>query len=529
MNMVLVNFVSYYATQVRAALGGLSQDVVDELTDGLEADLIDAMSDGETEVSAQDITLNHLIERFGKPSRYAEELVSAAGIDAQVTEPVGKAPKQSLVRKANRAARKSGSKAINVLNAQSWWPAVREFLIELRPVWWVLRALPVYAFFAVLEKPTRQLIPRDLPHWLFLTVLVVFSVLLGRHVVAGKVKGNWTKALWALNAVAVVALLPMIATYSSYDSRSFNNGYNGGYNNGYNDGRSEAQALGQGSGPQVVAPPGFLTNGGQDYFVYDSSGALVPDARIISNSGDPVQPGAYPVRLSMADGQLAISNFQLDEFGAIVLNTYPNGFTAVSENQYCSSEAAEFWSQLKSEAEVGVLDPASTDSTIAYKYTDADEFGFMYFGQSATGTQQEGCYLGIKIPTDQSAPAAPLTRLPKLGAASQEETPAEGTDQSPSTDGSEDSPQPSGEPTEPSAEDTTKPSTEPEKLDGAALDTKLAELKKALEEAKTAKDEAKVKEINALIADVNKQKADLEKAEQDKSGQDKPETPASKE
>lgn len=79
MNTLLINFVAYYATQVRAQLTDLSAEVIDDLTDGLEADLMDAMQETRGGEPTSDPTLNDLIERFGQPKSYAHELRTAAG------------------------------------------------------------------------------------------------------------------------------------------------------------------------------------------------------------------------------------------------------------------------------------------------------------------------------------------------------------------------------------------------------------------------------------------------------------------
>ena len=83
MNTLLVNFVAYYATQVRAQLTDLSAQVIDDLTDGLEADLMDTMQETRGGEPSGDLTLNGLIERFGQPKSYAHELRTAAGFEPQ--------------------------------------------------------------------------------------------------------------------------------------------------------------------------------------------------------------------------------------------------------------------------------------------------------------------------------------------------------------------------------------------------------------------------------------------------------------
>jgi len=107
-NTVLVNYVSYFAAQVRGALADLSTEVVDDLTEGLEADLIDAMSEDPKAKSAEDLTLNDLIERFGKPTDYASELRGAAGLETGPiveNQPVRRTVKRSRVVKPSRTVK----------------------------------------------------------------------------------------------------------------------------------------------------------------------------------------------------------------------------------------------------------------------------------------------------------------------------------------------------------------------------------------------------------------------------------------
>jgi hypothetical protein len=150
MNMVLVNYVSYYATQVRGFLKGLSPEVVEELTGGLEADLIEAMSEN-TEVSdTSDITLNDLIARFGTPEAYARELCESAGVDFDGAKAAGQMPVSGALRSKSRNPFKrfgawiaSLVAAVIGLGARAqgikFSPAVVKFLTEMRPAWWFVR------------------------------------------------------------------------------------------------------------------------------------------------------------------------------------------------------------------------------------------------------------------------------------------------------------------------------------------------------------------------------------------------------
>ena len=109
-----------YARQVRAALADVPAAQLAELLEDLEAHLVEVAAEG-----GEPLTV-----RLGPPAEYAAELRRAAGL-AEPAVPVDR-PVPGW-----RAELGAG---VDRLQASPAYGAVREFLPELRPAWWVLRA-----------------------------------------------------------------------------------------------------------------------------------------------------------------------------------------------------------------------------------------------------------------------------------------------------------------------------------------------------------------------------------------------------
>jgi hypothetical protein len=177
--------VTDYVVAVRAQLDDLTDDELDELTGGLEADLDDAL--GETPVAGRTPR-----EEFGSPAAYAAELRAAAGLSPRADER-GRHGAEA-VRDRLRAGR-------DRVREHPQWPVIRDFLLCVRPAWWVLRALlAVYVIRQVLFDPATAVV------WVLLGVAIVVSVQLGRCGVAER-GAAWRVAIGLGNAVAVLVLL----------------------------------------------------------------------------------------------------------------------------------------------------------------------------------------------------------------------------------------------------------------------------------------------------------------------------------
>ena len=109
--------VATYAASVRAALPDLPSDQAAVLLEDLE----DHLREIAAEAGAT------LTERLGPPEQYAQELRAAYG----ATSASPRRPDPSF---------RDFRRAVAWVTSSAWYREVREFLPELRPAWWVLRA-----------------------------------------------------------------------------------------------------------------------------------------------------------------------------------------------------------------------------------------------------------------------------------------------------------------------------------------------------------------------------------------------------
>jgi hypothetical protein len=257
--------VGEYAASVRRHLADLPADQVDDLTDGLEADLADALADDAGDGGDR----RDLAQRFGPPADYALELRSAAGLPDP--GPAAPAARPSDLSRLVTAVRSRARAAGAALDRQPWWPAVRNFLVVLRPVWWLLRAWSVYQVLVVVSGSRSSWVPYDLGTVLLFTVLAILSVQWGR--------GYWLPRrlgrLPVATSVAAVVLLPVAV------SEARNGETQGAFESGYD----QAYAY------QEPQQDGVWVDGMQvsNLFVYDSAGNPLDDVQVYDDRGRAVQ------------------------------------------------------------------------------------------------------------------------------------------------------------------------------------------------------------------------------------------------
>lgn len=236
--------VTAYVGEVRRHLADLPPDVIEELTGGLDADLGDLAAES-------DAPLEH---RLGPASAYADELRAAAELPPR---PPASGPRIGPLDRL----RSDVDDLHRVLAAQSWWPATRDFLIAVRPAWWVARALlAVWLVACVMRGPGFHR-----STWLVAAVAVVVSVELGR--------GRWPqKPVEVLTAIGnVVAVMVLVGFVSSQSL-------------GGSDLGGEREYVG---GP----PTGVLQHDGStvtNLFAYDSHGRPLSGVQLFDQDGNPV-------------------------------------------------------------------------------------------------------------------------------------------------------------------------------------------------------------------------------------------------
>lgn len=245
-----------FALQVRAHLSDLSPEAVDELTDGLAADIAERLAvGGDLEASA-----------LGSAEDYAAELRQAAWLPPriEVGDELEQAPKPTVRdRWAAFVASWHAMWDRNTVARQ-----LRDFLVAVRPVWWILRALIggvlLFAFFVFNEVT------------LIMTLaMVIVSIQWGRGAWAPNLFWVWLRRLANLLALVSMPLATMwvadtvmTAAHTSSDSSM----------------PGPAEVIYQRS-------PGLSLDDGLSFsnvFAYDCNGDLLDGVRLFTDQGTPI-------------------------------------------------------------------------------------------------------------------------------------------------------------------------------------------------------------------------------------------------
>lgn len=181
--------VAAFAAAIRTYLDDLPAEDVDDLTGGLEADLLEQASD-------QDGALT-----LGDPELYAAELRASAGFP----ERRALVPPKRRWRDAVADARAALVRRIRATPVGAW---LTDFVIALRPVWWLLRGWAVYEL-ATLVAGKFSMDPLTPSRWPFLLAAVLVSVQWGR----GKwLPTSWLKTVRTLVSIVTAIALPFLLT-----------------------------------------------------------------------------------------------------------------------------------------------------------------------------------------------------------------------------------------------------------------------------------------------------------------------------
>lgn len=248
-----------YVAAVRAELDDLTRDEIEELTGGLEADLADALQNQEAAP----------VVMFGAPADYAAELRSAAGLPPRrVRGGQGFGSPQTVAL----GLREVRDRAMAWLIAWEWWPDVRDFVLTLRSVWWLLRGYIAYQFADQLITDAKQALPYSAVTWSVLVLLMVGSLELGRrsHAQRGPrvliAAGNALTLLLVL--VAMIDSVSTPGTYFADRDRTFTT--------------------------VITQPPdkGLFNAGYQvvNVFPYDKNGQPLKDVQLFDDRGRPIAP-----------------------------------------------------------------------------------------------------------------------------------------------------------------------------------------------------------------------------------------------
>jgi hypothetical protein len=182
-----------FVREVRAALDDLAPEEVDELTEGLAADLSEGVDESPS---------------LGDPAAYAAELRAAAGLPPR--EP---RPDPSALATVATLDRRALDAAGAWLARQGWWPPVRDFLVDLRPAWWVARGWAFWELVRPVEVAMGSVLPTTTASAAVLALFVVASAQFGRR--TRDARGGRRVVVTAVNVVAVLCLVPALTVATS--------------------------------------------------------------------------------------------------------------------------------------------------------------------------------------------------------------------------------------------------------------------------------------------------------------------------
>ncbi|MFG1609872.1 HAAS signaling domain-containing protein [Actinoplanes sp. NPDC049265] len=259
MNATDTDEITAYVEAVSTALAGLPEEV----REGLLEDLPEHLA----EVVADDI--GTLAERLGPPAVYAAELLASAGYVGGGFPDPPPAPRRLGPLRRARASLGSRLRELDTSSGPLFGkPRASDFLIQLRPAWWVLRG---YLFAMVLASALGDgsqigLLPRvggsDLVALGLLGACVVVSIWFGRR------RFTMKRPVRLVHTVATgVLVLIGLVGFADIDQT---NRYDPYMNAGYSD------------------PYGNV----RDVFVYDREGNLVEGARLLDQDGQPIRLGS---------------------------------------------------------------------------------------------------------------------------------------------------------------------------------------------------------------------------------------------
>ncbi|MGL5828284.1 MAG: hypothetical protein ACRC0L_01785 [Angustibacter sp.] len=285
--IIISTEVDEYFRAVQSRRDDLSPGVMEELTGGLAADLSDVAAESE----------DALASRLGPAADYADELRAAAGLPPRAT---------GVTRGTWRGTWDSVRSGITL---HPRYPAAKALAIELRPLWWVLRAgagtvllLTLFGFYRILSMSSV----------LLFALLAGVSIALGRREAA--LPGRARFGMRMINGGAALLCLWVFVLFlgSSWVSGSGSYAFSGP------------------DDPYVgVATPveGIWVNGERVYnvFAYDAEGKLINQAQLFDQNGRPI---AYRIPESeyYTYGSEPKWEATYDAFGKSLTNIFPRNF-----------------------------------------------------------------------------------------------------------------------------------------------------------------------------------------------------------
>ena len=248
-----------YLAAVSRELADLPADERDDLLEDLDSHLHEVIAEGE----------GTLEQRLGPPEQYAAELRASAGLSSS---------ERSTASVLHRAVTSMSASAMWRRTAEHpWTRATLEFLPQLRPAWWIVRAWLAVGIIAGVYRAHgfngggitdlyrgSGLWPRGFSHTyvgvILLVIAIPISIQLGRRSLRGSAR--WL--VIAGNALAIALVLPALSALNS-------------------------QTYIVDSG-QSVPTDGLFDNGNQvtNIYPYDAQGRPLDHMRLFDQNGQPL-------------------------------------------------------------------------------------------------------------------------------------------------------------------------------------------------------------------------------------------------
>jgi hypothetical protein len=296
--------VAEYLDALRAELADLAPEERDDLLSEVEPSLLEAAADDDEPIAA----------RLGPAADFAADLRASAGLPP-APHAAGAPPRTGLRATLRElAARPAVTRTASVLR-------------ELAPVWWIARAYVAVAALAMLtgqgpadvaEFARYSEVPRLGSLGVGLLVLALAAVgSVAAGIAARRHPGRHRGALIAVNAVLVVAAIPVVDGLLEAESQQF-----------------PAGAYYQAFTAPPPEQPGLHYDGValDNVYAYDRAGRLLQDVRLYDSHGRPLDWGANfanPDRRPVTDAE-----------GAPVLNAFPVRYFEPGTNRVADPEAA---------------------------------------------------------------------------------------------------------------------------------------------------------------------------------------------
>jgi hypothetical protein len=283
-----------YLDAVKAQLDDLPEDDRDELLEDLEEHLLEVAAEGD----------GTLEQRLGPPAAYAEELRASAGLPSR-DQVLARRPAQRI---AERLTHSGFWRSSMRLAGSTQARAIREFLVELQPGWWVLRGYLAVVAPAIITSggTARENVPFPAisgshNFGTFLALLaVVASVWFGLR--TRERRKNRTLSIVFSIAVAAAAVAALVGWVG------------GAYSFAYYDAGTEDQALHPFLNHADGTPIANLCP-------YSSDGKLLSGVVLFDQNGRPV--------INTSDGLPDGRSVQLPQ--PTILNAYPRAIAVQDE------------------------------------------------------------------------------------------------------------------------------------------------------------------------------------------------------